>query len=92
MELENYLNIGILILTFIGFIIGFINSEYRIVAWSLSLIIATIIVIFLVFRDYISKIEDNKKQIDEIKKSLNITNRLSIAKDTDNSPICAFDR
>ncbi len=77
MKIDTYTNIGVLILTVVGFIIGFVNQEYRIIAWSLSLIIATIVVIFLIFRDYINKIDDNKKQIEELKKSLNITNRLS---------------
>ncbi len=76
MKLDTYTNIGILILTLVGFIVGFINESYRLIAWSLSLIIASIIVIFLVFRDYISKIENNENQINDIKKSLNIVNRL----------------
>ena len=77
MKIDAYTNTGVLILTVVGFIIGFVNQEYRIIAWSLSLIIATIIVIFLVFKDYINKIDDNKRQIEEIKKSLNILSRLS---------------
>ena len=77
MKIDTYTNMGVLILTVVGFIIGFVNPEYRIVAWSLSLIIATIVVIFLVFRDYINKIDDNKRKIEEIKKSLNIIDRLS---------------
>lgn len=77
MKIDTYTNVGVLILTVVGFIIGFVNPEYRIIAWSLSLIIATIVVIFLIFRDYINKIDDNKRQIEEIKKSLNIITRLS---------------
>ena len=77
MNIESYVNIFILILTIIGFIIGFLNPEFRLLVWSLSFLILTILVIFLIFRDYIKKIDYNENQIKEIKKDLNITNRLS---------------
>lgn len=77
MEIDSYTNIIILTLTTLGFIIGFINPEFRLLAWSLSFIILTVLVIFLIFRDYIKKIDDTENQIREIKKDLNIANRLS---------------
>lgn len=67
MSIESYVNILILILTILGFIIGFLNPEFRLLAWSLSFIILTILIIFLIFRDYIKKIDNNESQIKEIK-------------------------
>jgi len=77
MKIENYINTIIFILTIIGFVIGFINESYRLLSWSISFVIISILVLFLVFRDYISQIEENTKQISFIKKDLNIINRLS---------------
>jgi len=77
MRLENYLNILILIITLLGFVIGFINEELRLLVWSLSLALLIILIIILVFRDYIKRIENSELEITQIKKDLNISDRLS---------------
>jgi len=77
MKFENYVNILLLTITLLGFIIGFVNLELRIVVWSISLILIAVLIIFLMFRDYIGKIEDNETSIKQIKKDLNISDRLS---------------
>ena len=77
MKIENYMNAIIFVLTIIGFVIGFLNESYRLLSWSISFIVISILVLFLVFRDYISQIDNNAQQIEIIKKDLNIINRLS---------------
>jgi len=77
MEFDIYTNLVILFLTILGFVIGFINPELRLLAWSISFVILVILMIFLIFRDYIKRIENNEDEIKEVKKGLNITNRLS---------------
>jgi len=64
-------------MSFIGLAIGFLNEAFRILAWSLSLIILAILIIFLIFRDYVKRIEINSNEILEIRKDLNISSRLS---------------
>jgi len=77
MRFENYVNILLLIITTLGFVIGFVNFELRILVWSISLILIAVLIIFLMFRDYIGKIENNETSIKQIKKDLNMSDRLS---------------
>lgn len=77
MKFDNYINLVIIILTLLGFVIGFLNPGLRLLVWSLSLILLTILIIILVFRDYILRIEGNEEAINQLKKDLNITERLS---------------
>ena len=77
MKFENYLNILILIITLLGFLIGFLNPELRLLTWSISLVLIAVLIIFLIFRDYIKRIENNEKAIFQVKKDLNISGRLS---------------
>ncbi len=77
MKFENYLNVLILIITLLGFLIGFLNPELRLLTWSISLVLIAVLIIFLIFRDYIKRIENNEKAIFQVKKDLNISGRLS---------------
>ena len=75
---EFIFNVIIILLTFVGLAIGFINEQYRLLAWIVSFLIITIIIAFVIFSEYMGKIEDNTKEIQIIKKDLNIEKRLSI--------------
>ncbi len=77
MKIDAYINFLTLMATLVGFIIGFLNPAYRILAWSISFIVAAIVILFLIVKEYISQIEENTKDIEEIRKDLNISNRLS---------------
>jgi len=66
-----------LILTILGFTIGFIAPDYRFVAWGISFLVLAILGALLIFRDYIKRIDDNEIQIKELRKDLNISDRLS---------------
>lgn len=65
-------------MTFVGFIIGFINEEYRVLVWTFSFILMISIIAFVIFNEYISRIENNEFSINQIKKDLNIERRLTI--------------
>ena len=71
-------NLTVILLTFIGFAIGFINEEYRILAWTISFVVILIIISFIIFTEYINKVENNEREIQQLKQDLNIQNRLSI--------------
>ena len=71
-------NFIVILLTFIGFAIGFINEEYRILAWTISFIVMLTIIAFIIFAEYINKVENNERKIQQLKQDLNIQNRLSI--------------
>ena len=75
---ENVSNILAIILTFCGLAIGFINEQYRILVWSISLIVMVIIVVFIIVKQSLNKIDKNESDIIKIKQDLNIANRLSI--------------
>ena len=77
MKLDNYVNIFVSLLAVIGFVMGFINSDYRILVWSVSFIVIFVVILLFVVRDYLYKIDENERQINWIKKDLNILNRLS---------------
>ena len=72
------LNIIAILLTVIGLFIGFINEEYRLLTWTLSFLVIVVIILFIIFRTYVSQIEENTNEIRNIKKSLNIEKRLTI--------------
>lgn len=71
-------NIIVVLLTFIGFAIGFINEQYRVLAWTISFAVIITIILFVIFNEYIDKIDSNEKAILQLKKDLNMQNRLSI--------------
>ncbi|MFH1607557.1 MAG: hypothetical protein ABIA78_00305 [archaeon] len=77
MKIDTIINMLVLVATLVGFIIGFVNSEFRILAWSISFTVVVIILLFLVVRDYIFKIDENVRQINILKKDLNMIGRLS---------------
>ncbi len=78
MNINNVFNLIVILLTFIGFAIGFINEEYRLLAWSISLIVITIIILFVIFKEYFTKINKNSEEIIKLKKDLNMEKRLTI--------------
>ena len=79
MEKKEFIfNVIIILLTFVGLVIGFINEQYRLLAWIVSFSIITIIIAFVIFSEYMGKIENNEKEIIKLKKDLNIERRLSI--------------
>ncbi|MFA4953374.1 MAG: hypothetical protein WC584_04070 [Candidatus Pacearchaeota archaeon] len=78
MDINNVFNLIVVLLTFIGFAIGFINEEYRLLAWSISLIVITIIILFAIFKEYFTKIDKNSEEIIKLKKDLNMDKRLTI--------------
>ena len=78
MDINNVFSLIVVFLTFIGLAIGFINEEYRLLAWSISFIVITIVIAFVIFNEYINKLEDNSREIQNIKKDLNIEKRLIV--------------
>lgn len=78
MDVNRTFNIIVLLLSIVGFVIGFINEQYRILAWSISLIVVVAIILFIIFKEYFNKIDKNTEEIEKLKKDLNIEKRLTI--------------
>jgi len=78
MNINNIFNLIVILLTFIGFAIGFINEEYRLLAWSVSLVVVAAIILFVIFNQYFTKTDKNTEEINKLKKDLNIEKRLTV--------------
>ena len=78
MDVNNVFNVLVIFLTLIGFAIGFINEQYRLLAWSISFIVITMIIIFVILNQYFYKTDKNTEEINRLKKDLNMEKRLTI--------------